>query len=246
MNQHKIKSFQVYLLMSNLTNNNFMKIMGFYIAMCAIPLAIACNHSTKSSKNETIISSSKSIQDSSKKIVFFGNSLTAGYGLNPEQSFPAIIQHKIDSLHLNWQIVNAGVSGETTTAGLARIDWILQKPLNIFVLELGGNDGLRGIPLEVTEQNLQAIIDRVKAKYPSARIVLTGMQLPPNLGINYTKGFEAIYPKIAQKNNILLIPFLLEGVGGNPSLNQPDGIHPNAVGAKIVADNVWRVIHPLL
>jgi len=223
-----------------------MKIMGFYIAMCVILFTVACNNSTKSHQNEINTNSIQSIKDSSKTIVFFGNSLTAGYGLDPEQAFPAIIQQKIDSLHLNWQIVNAGVSGETTTAGLARIDWILQKPLNIFVLELGGNDGLRGIPLEVTEQNLQAMIDKVKAKYPSANIVLAGMQLPPNLGIKYTKGFATIYPNLAQKNNVMLIPFLLEGVGGNPNLNQPDGIHPNAAGAKIVADNVWKIIHPLL
>lgn len=234
------------LLMRNLTNSNFMKIMGFYIAMCVILFTIACNNSTKSHQNEINTNSIQSIKDSSKTIVFFGNSLTAGYGLDPEQAFPAIIQQKIDSLRLNWQIVNAGVSGETTTAGLARIDWILQKPLNIFVLELGGNDGLRGIPLEVTEQNLQAMIDKVKAKYPSAPIVLAGMQLPPNLGVKYTKDFATIYPKLAQKNNVILIPFLLEGVGGNPNLNQPDGIHPNAAGAKIVADNVWKIIHPLL
>lgn len=220
--------------------------MGFYIAMCVILFTIACNNSTKSHQNEINTNSIQSIKDSSKTIVFFGNSLTAGYGLDPEQAFPAIIQQKIDSLRLNWQIVNAGVSGETTTAGLARIDWILQKPLNIFVLELGGNDGLRGIPLEVTEQNLQAMIDKVKAKYPSAPIVLAGMQLPPNLGVKYTKDFATIYPKLAQKNNVILIPFLLEGVGGNPNLNQPDGIHPNAAGAKIVADNVWKIIHPLL
>jgi acyl-CoA thioesterase-1 len=112
------------------------------------------------------------------------------------------------------------------------------------VLELGGNDGLRGIPLYVTEQNLQAIIDKVKAKYPSANIVLAGIQLPPNLSIKYTKGFATIYPKLAQKNNIMLLPFLLEGVGGNPNVNQPDGIHPNAAGAKTVADNVWKIIHP--
>jgi acyl-CoA thioesterase-1 len=221
-----------------------MKKMGFYIAMCVILFTVACNNSTKSHQNEINTNSIQSIKDSSKTIVFFGNSLTAGYGLDHEQAFPAIIQQKIDSLHLNWQIVNAGVSGETTTAGLARIDWILQKPLNIFVLELGGNDGLRGIPLDVTEQNLQAIIDKVKAKYPSANIVLAGMQLPPNLSIKYTKGFATIYPKLAQKNNIMLLPFLLEGVGGNPNFNQPDGIHPNAAGAKTVADNVWKIIHP--
>ena len=177
-----------------------------------------------------------------KIIVFFGNSLTAGYGLDPSQAFPALIQQKIDALHLPYQVVNAGVSGETTAGGLSRIDWILRQPMDVFVLELGGNDGLRGIPLTATEKNLQDIIDRVKEKYPSAAIVLAGMQLPPNLGQTYTHTFEAIYPKLAAKNHIALIPFLLEGVGGNPALNQNDGIHPNAAGAMVVAANVWKVL----
>ena len=180
---------------------------------------------------------------SPKIILFFGNSLTAGYGLeDPSQAFPALIQDTIDSLKLNYRVINAGVSGETTSGGIGRIDWILRQPLDVFVLELGGNDGLRGIPLSVTKKNLQAIIDSVKEKYPAAKIVLAGMQIPPNLGQDYTGTFKKIYPELAAKNHIALIPFLLQGVGGNPELNQQDGIHPNANGEKIVAQNVSEVL----
>ena len=182
-----------------------------------------------------------------KSIVFFGNSLAAGYGLSPEQAFPALIQKKIDSLGLSYNVVNAGVSGETTSGGLTRIDWILQQPVDIFVLELGANDGLRGIPsLSVTRQNLQEIIDRVRAKYPEAKILLAGMQVPPNLGQQYIVEFREMFPQLAQKNSVSLIPFLLEGVGGEPELNQTDGIHPNEEGSKIVAENVWKELQKML
>ncbi len=177
-----------------------------------------------------------------KTILFFGNSLTAGYGLEPNEAFPALIQDKIDSLHLPYKVINAGVSGETTSGGMGRIDWILHQHVDVFVLELGSNDGLRGIPLTVTEKNLQAIIDKVKAKYPAAKIVLAGMQIPPNLGQDYTSTFKKIYPELAAQNNVYLIAFLLQGVGGDPKLNQNDGIHPNKEGEKIVAGNVWDVL----
>lgn len=181
-----------------------------------------------------------------KTIVFFGNSLSAGYGLTPSEAFPAIIQTKIDSASLPYKVVNAGLSGETTAGGLGRIDWILQQPLDVFVLELGANDGLRGIPVAETKRNLQSIIDKVKAKYPTAQIVLAGMQIPPNMGATYAQTFQAIYPDLARQNNIALVPFLLEGVGGEAKLNQQDGIHPTAEGARIVAQNVWQVLQPLL
>lgn len=177
-----------------------------------------------------------------KTILFFGNSLTAGYGIDPSEAFPALIQNKIDSLNLNYKVINAGVSGETSAGGKGRIDWILRQPVDIFILELGGNDGLRGIPLAETKRNLQAIIDKVRAKYPEAKLALAGMQIPPNMGQQYTSAFKKIYPELAAKNNIALIPFLLQGVGGDPKLNQPDGIHPTAEGAKIVAENVWKVL----
>lgn len=181
-----------------------------------------------------------------KTIVFFGNSLTAGYGLSPTEAFPAIIQNKIDSLGLPYKVVNAGVSGETSSGGNARIDWILRQPLDVFVLELGANDGLRGIPLTETKKNLQSIIDKVKAKYPAAKLVLAGMQIPPNMGQTYISEFRTIYPDLASKNKIALIPFLLEGVGGELKLNQQDGIHPTAEGHHILAENVWRELKALL
>ena len=181
-----------------------------------------------------------------KTIVFYGNSLTAGYGLSPEQAFPAHIQKKIDSLGLPYQVINAGVSGETSSGGKTRIDWMLQQPVDIFVLELGANDGLRGIPLSETKKNLQEIIDKVKAKYPDTKLVFAGMQIPPSMGQAYTTEFKNIYTELAEKNQMTLIPFLLEGVGGETHLNQRDGIHPTAEGHLIVAENVWRELHDLL
>ena len=156
------------------------------------------------------------------------------------------MQHKLDSLHYEYKAINAGVSGETTSGGLGRVDWIMRQPPAIFVLELGGNDGLRGIPLGETKKNLQAIINRVKQKSPETKIVLAGMMIPPNMGPQYTRGFQAIYPDLARTNQISLIPFLLQGVGGDTRLNQADGIHPTAEGHKIVAENVWQVIRELL
>ena len=184
--------------------------------------------------------------EQSKAILFFGDSLTAGYGIDPAYAFPSLIQEKIRANGWNFQVISAGVSGETTAGGLRRVDWVLQRPVDIFVLELGANDGLRGQPLENARENLQAIIDRVKSKYPQVRIVLAGMQIPANLGREYTARFRAIFPKLAQKNNAALIPFLLEGVGGVPRLNLPDGLHPTPQGHKMVAENVWQVLEPVL
>ncbi len=184
--------------------------------------------------------------DSLKTILFFGNSLTAGYGLDPVEAFPALIQLKIDSLKLPYKVINGGLSGETTSGGKTRIDWLLRQKIDVFILELGANDGLRGIPVKETRQNLQAIIDQVKSKYPDVKLVLAGMHVPPNMGAAYAKEFHAIYSEIAKKNQMTLIPFLLEGVGGNPELNQGDGIHPTAEGHKIVAAEVWKYIQPIL
>lgn len=181
-------------------------------------------------------------EDNRKTILFFGNSLTAGYGVEPEEAFPALIQKKIDSLGLNYRVVNAGLSGETTSSGEGRVDWVLKQKVDIFILELGGNDGLRGIPTEETQRNLQDIIDKVEAAYPDAKIILAGMQVPPNMGSEYATDFRQVFVDIAEKNDIPLIPFLLEGVGGEVSLNVQDGIHPNVAGHKIVADNVWEVL----
>lgn len=177
-----------------------------------------------------------------KTIVFFGNSLTAAYRLSPEQGFTALLQQKIDSLGLPYRCVNAGLSGETTADGKNRIDWVLQQPVDVFVLELGGNDALRGLPVTESVKNLQLIVERVKAKYPACKIVIAGMLAPPNLGPEYTKAFRDMYPALAKNNNAALIPFLLENVGGIPELNLSDGIHPNVEGQKIVAKNVWQVL----
>ena len=200
---------------------------------------------TKTSQKE---SSTKQEDMSSKKtIVFFGDSLTAGFGLdNPNDAFPGLIQKTIDSLHLPYTVVNSGVSGETTAGGLGRINWVLNQKPDVFILELGANDGLRGVPLTATRENLQAIVDAVATKYPETRIVLAGMQIPPNMGPEYTRDFRSIFPDLAKKNNLALIPFLLENVGGVPSLNQADGIHPTEKGHQIVAENVWPILEPLL
>jgi acyl-CoA thioesterase I len=166
--------------------------------------------------------------------------------VDPSEAYPALLQDKINAAGLDFTVVNAGVSGNTSADGLNRIDWLLKRPVDVFILELGGNDGLRGVPVSITESNLQAIIDRVKEKYPSAQIVIAGMQIPPNLGEAYTTAFKNIFPALAKKNRATLIPFLLEGVGGRPELNQPDHIHPTAAGHRIVAENVWKVLKPVL
>jgi len=185
-------------------------------------------------------------QSGAQRILFFGDSITAGLGVEEEEAFPALVQQKIDSLNWNFKAVNAGLSGETSAGGLRRVDWMLRQPVSVFVLELGGNDGLRGIDLSVTKKNLQKIIDKVEAKYPEARIVLAGMQVPPNLGPEYTQKFKSMYPELAEKNNAALIPFLLEDVGRNPERMQSDGIHPNAKGHQILAENTWDTLKPIL
>lgn len=185
--------------------------------------------------------------DTTKTIVFFGDSLTAGYGLEDNSlAFPGLVQRRIDDRQLPYRVINAGLSGETTAGGLRRIDWVLRQPVAIFVLELGGNDGLRGVSPSSTEKNLQAIIDKVREKHPGVRIVLGGMFMPPNMGEAYTQEFAAIYPRLAEKNKLTFIPFILQSVGGVPELNLPDQIHPNAQGHAVVADTVWQALEPLL
>lgn len=181
-----------------------------------------------------------------KTILFFGDSITAGYGLSPEDAYPAHVEAALVKQGIEVKVVNAGLSGETSAGGLSRIDWILRQPIDIFVLELGANDGLRGLPLDQTRNNLQAIIDKVKAKNPDVKIVLAGMMVPPNLGKEYTTEFKNIYPNLAKTNKAALIPFLLEGVAGDGNLNIADGIHPNVEGHKIVANTVLKRIEPLL
>lgn len=178
-------------------------------------------------------------KENARHILFFGTSLTAGYGLDPEEAYPALIQKKIDSAGLNYKVINAGLSGETSAAGKSRIDWLLKQPVSVFVLELGANDGLRGLSVTETEANLQSVIDKVKTKYPDVKLVMLGMQMPPNMGAKYTGDFKAVFGSLAEKNKMVYVPFLLDRVGGVAKLNQEDGIHPTAEGQKILAENVW-------
>lgn len=218
---------------------------NLYILLTAFILS-ACGGSTNQKSENTRDTIARATNSQKKNILFFGNSLTAGLGVEPEESFPALIGAKIDSLKLPYKITNAGLSGETTAAGRARVNWILKQKVDVFVLELGANDGLRGIPVTETAKNLQEIVDQVKAKYPDAKLVMTGMQVPPNMGAKYASDFRVIFKQIAEKNNMALVPFLLDKVGGVPDLNQSDGIHPTPEGHRILAENVWKVLEEVL
>ena len=223
------------------------RLLGLFVLSFVV---ISCgNRENKSDTDKTLDSTDQkkaAVSTKQKNILFFGTSLTAGYGLDPTEAYPALIQNRIDSLKMPYNVINGGLSGETSAGGKGRIDWLLKQPVDIFVLELGANDGLRGLPVAQTIKNLQAIIDRVKAKYPDAKMVLAGMQVPPNMGAKYASDFKNMFPELAKKNQMALIPFLLDKVGGVPKLNQADGIHPTAEGDKILAENVWVVLKGLL
>lgn len=183
--------------------------------------------------------------DARPKIVVLGDSLTAGLGLQPSESYPARLQEKLDHAGDKWEVVNAGVSGDTSAAGLDRLDWAIDQPnVRILILELGANDGLRGLPPAEMEKNLATIIERAQTK--GVTVLLAGMEAPPNYGPDYTTAFRRVYPDLAHKYHLVLIPFLLENVAGIRSLNQADGMHPTAAGARIVADTVWRQLKPLV
>ncbi len=221
------------------------------LSLSIIILLFSCNTETKQNTSETKSDTTK-IQEiitneERKNIVFFGNSLTAGYGVDPTEAFVGRIQNRIDSLGWDYLAINAGVSGETTASGLSRVEWVVKRqPVEIFVLELGGNDGLRGIDPEETEKNLKAIIDKVRSIHPDVEILLAGMMVPPNMGADYADEFKAIFPRVAKEKNVELIPFLLDDVGGVAELNLPDGIHPTPEGHKIVTNTVWKFLRPLL
>jgi len=218
-----------------------------WLLLLAIFALLACNSSEQKLQQSTpMVASEEQPKDHRKVILFFGNSLTAGFGLAIEQAFPALIQQRLDSLGLPYRCVNAGVSGETTASGSTRIDWMIEQPIDILVIELGGNDGLRGISPDETRKNLQTIINKAKAKYPDIKIILAGMEVPPNMGQNYATQFRKIYPELAKANHVALIPFLLDKVGGEPSLNLPDGIHPTAEGHRMVAETVWKTLQTVL
>lgn len=196
-----------------------------------------------------IIAVSLMAQDNNKekkRILFLGNSITAGFGLTEEQAYPNIIQGKIDSLELNYICQNAGLSGETTSGGLRRLDWLLKQEIDILVIALGGNDGLRGIPPELSKENLEKIVGQARRKYPKIKIIITGMQAPPNMGKDFTERFKKVFEQVAKDKKTALVPFLLKDVGGYKDLNQADQMHPNIKGQKIVAENVWSELKTLL
>ncbi len=214
-------------------------------------LLIGCSTTNDSTNSEPATERSKSesaeVEDTTEKVIlFFGNSITAGYQLDMDQAFPALIQKRIDSLGMNYKAINAGLSGETSAGGESRIGWVLRTVPDIFFLELGANDGLRGLPLNETIKSLQAIIDAVKKENPEVKIIIAGMMVPPNLGEDYTNQFKNMFPDLAKKNDAIYIPFLLEGVAGIPELNLRDGIHPTPEGHEIVAETVWEYLSPLL
>jgi acyl-CoA thioesterase-1 len=212
-------------------------------------LFVACSFSSEQKSNlssKSLPEKSLSKENGKKVILFYGNSITAAYGLDPQEAFSSIIQRRIDSLELPYTCINAGNSGETTKGGLSRLDWVLKDPVAIFVLELGANDGLRGYDVKESKNNLKTIIQRFKTKYPKSKVLLAGMKVPPSMSKDYFTAFESIYPAIAKEEKVALIPFLLEGVAGVKELNLPDGIHPTAEGHKILAETVWTHLKPLL
>jgi acyl-CoA thioesterase-1 len=215
------------------------------LAVAAAVTAVACGQD-RSERGAAAVGAEEAPAGGARAVLFLGTSLTAGLGLEPEQAFPALIQTKIDEAGLPWRVVNAGVSGETSAGALRRLDWLLQQPFDVLVLETGANDMLRGTDLDSLEANIQAIVDRVRAARPQARIVLVGLRAPPNLGLQYAARFRGLFPELAERNDLPLVPFLLEGVGGHADLNQEDSIHPNAEGQKRLAENVWKVLEGVL
>lgn len=244
----KAQNNQLVLNSSISTPSKFLKFCYILIGL----LLMACGNDTSEKTKEQTASKTETEQTTTinaqtKTILCFGDSITAGYGLDDtNDAFPAVIQQKIDALDLNYTVINSGVSGETTAGGKGRIDWILNQSIDVFLLELGANDGLRGVALSETRANLQAIIDAVKTKSPETEIILAGMQLPPNMGQDYTTEFRQLFIDLAEKNALEFIPFILKDVGGIAELNQKDGIHPTAEGHKILAETVWEVLEPII
>jgi len=198
---------------------------------------------TTQSAPATTAAAASTTASSRPKIVALGDSLTAGLGLSPDQAYPALLQTRLNSEGLDYDVVNAGVSGDTSAGGLERLDWALEGNVKILIVALGGNDALRGLPVDALASNLSQIIERAQARH--IRVILAGMEAPPNYGRDYIVSFHKVYPALAKKYNVAFVPFLLQNVAGLADLNQRDGIHPTAAGARIVADNVWTVLEPL-
>jgi acyl-CoA thioesterase-1 len=217
------------------------------VLCCAILLASAgCTRDDAPPAATVTNDTTSQARDTSGIILFLGTSLTAGYGIGAEYAYPAVIQQKLDSAAYPLRVINAGISGETSAGGLSRIDWSLQQPIEILVLELGANDGLRGLSIAAMRDNLEDIIERTRQRYPNAAIVIAGMEAPPNLGAPYTDQFRQTFRDLAAKYDATLIPFLLAGVAAIPELNQDDGIHPNVTGQKRLAETVWRALLPVI
>lgn len=227
--------------MTNKINFLFLLVLGLFLSVgCSNPES---NEKPSQQKTELSSTETKSNKEPRRVILFFGNSLTAGYGIDTRDRFTSLLQARLDSLGYNYEVINSGVSGETSASGNSRVEWVIERQkVDIFVLELGANDGLRGIPTKETTQNLNSIIDKVKKAHPEVTVILAGMMIPPNMGPEYSNDFKEIFPKISKEKNTLLIPFLLEGVAGDPSLNLPDGIHPTPEGHKIVTENIWPIL----
>lgn len=244
----KAQNKQMHSILPTLMARKLIKFCYFIVPL----MIFSCNDakSDKTDEKPLVTQETKApVTDgeNSKIILCFGDSITAGYGLDDStDAYPGLLQQKIDSLNLNYTVINSGVSGETTAGGKSRIDWVIKQQIDVFLLELGANDGLRGVALSETRANLQSIIDVVKQKSPETTIILAGMEMPPNMGQDYTTEFRQLYADIAEINNLEFIPFILKDVGGIASLNLGDGIHPNVEGHKILAETVWEVLQPLI
>jgi acyl-CoA thioesterase I len=223
-------------------------------ALCAAlsGAIVACGPSEQPRDSAAVTETAAPARDDSVKpssaarprIVVLGDSLTAGLGLARDKAYPTLLQQRVDAEGLNYEVVNAGVSGDTSAGGLSRLDWALEGDVRVLIVALGGNDALRGLPIEELKGNLSKIIERAQAR--GIQVIVAGMEAPPNFGQAYIVSFHQIYPDLAKKYKIALVPFLLQGVAGIESLNQRDGIHPTAEGARMVADNVWPVLQPML
>jgi acyl-CoA thioesterase-1 len=238
--------------MRQLNPDHKLNLLLFIVLSLAI-FSFACQNSSKPGGPRTPLSATNANaapanisteSDNLPAIVAFGDSLSAGYGLSEEQSYTTLLQRKLDEKGYRYRVINAGVSGDTSAGGVRRIDWSLEGNVKILILELGGNDGLRGLPVTEMKKNLAAMIERAQSH--GVTVVLAGMEAPPNLGVEYTRDFRQAYRDLAKEYKVPLIPFVLEGVGGLAEMNQPDGIHPNAKGEKVMTENVWRVLEPLL
>lgn len=218
--------------------NNFLKVIFSWLVRFNLTLAILVL--------STCFATAQINTNMPRNFLVLGDSIAAGFGVDPDESFPALLQQKVDQTPVKIKVINAGVSGDTTAGGLRRIDWLLKQRVDYLLLELGGNDGLRGLSPEATRSNMLMIIERVAAKNPSVKIVVAGMQMPPNMGSEYLERFAKVFPEVAKKSNATLIPFLLEGVGGKPELNLPDRIHPTPEGHRIITEHLWKTIGPLL